>query len=212
MAKKIQATRLPATRKATPKVPVIGVFATSDPRIDKYSRTRCGNVVKMVADIVAKAVVMPDKMPVPVVYSDVLVDGEAQADIVAQQFRKAGVDILVLVPDTWAFPQLTAISVLQQFPALCACSQRRYQPVRQACNAECRHLAGHRNSPGNDRADRKKPYRLVLCCRDQGRFARSQSRCIRSRFHGYGNRSSAYHPDKKQLRYRNHPSGYEASG
>jgi L-fucose isomerase len=117
MAKKTEASRLPATRKATPKVPVIGVFATSDPRIDKYSRTRCGNVVKMVADIVAKAVVMPDKTPVPVVYSDVLVDGEAQADIVAQQFRKAGVDILVLVPDTWAFPQLTAISVLQQFPA-----------------------------------------------------------------------------------------------
>ncbi|MFH1719311.1 MAG: hypothetical protein ABIF19_18310, partial [Planctomycetota bacterium] len=44
------------------------------------------------------------------------VDGEAQADIVAEQFRKAGVDILVLVPDTWAFPQLTAISLLQQFP------------------------------------------------------------------------------------------------
>ena len=47
----------------------------------------------------------------------VLVDGEAQADIVAQQFRKADVDILVCVPDTWAFPQLTTISLLQQFPA-----------------------------------------------------------------------------------------------
>jgi L-fucose isomerase len=60
---------------------------------------------------------MPDKTPVPVVYSDVLVDGEPQADIVAQQFRKADVDILVCVPDTWAFPQLTVISLLQQFPA-----------------------------------------------------------------------------------------------
>jgi L-fucose isomerase len=37
-------------------------------------------------------------------------------DTVAQQFRKAGVDILVCVPDTWAFPQLTTISLLQQFP------------------------------------------------------------------------------------------------
>jgi L-fucose isomerase len=46
----------------------------------------------------------------------VLVDGEPQADIVAQQFRKAGVDVLVCVPDTWAFPQLTTISLLQQFP------------------------------------------------------------------------------------------------
>ena len=35
MAKRGEATRLPAIRKATPKVPVIGVFATSDPRIDE---------------------------------------------------------------------------------------------------------------------------------------------------------------------------------
>ena len=103
-------------RKATPKVPVIGVFATSDPRIDEESRIRCQNIVKMAADIISGAVVLPDKTPVPVVYSTVLVDGEAQADIVAQQFRKAGVDIIVLVPDTWAFPQLTTISLLQQFP------------------------------------------------------------------------------------------------
>jgi L-fucose isomerase len=70
----------------------------------------------MSADIISGSVVLPDKTPVPVVYSTVLVDGEAQADIVAQQFRKAGVDILVCVPDTWAFPQLTTISLLRQFP------------------------------------------------------------------------------------------------
>jgi len=70
----------------------------------------------MTAEMISPVEVMPDKTPVSVVYSTVLVDGEAQADIVAQQFRKAGVDILVLVPDTWAFPQLTAISLLQQFP------------------------------------------------------------------------------------------------
>jgi L-fucose isomerase len=117
MAGKIEAAHLPNIRKAIPKVPVIGVFATSDPRIDKDSRIRCQNIVKMAADTISGAVVLPDKTPVPVVYSTVLVDGEAQADIVAQQFRKAGVDIIVLVPDTWAFPQLTAISLLQQFPA-----------------------------------------------------------------------------------------------
>jgi len=116
MAKKVEAIRLPNIRKATPKTPVIGVFATSDPRIDKASRTRCQNIAKMAADTISGSVVMPDKTPVPVVYSIVLVDGEAQADIVAQQFRKAGVDILVCVPDTWAFPQLTTISLLQQFP------------------------------------------------------------------------------------------------
>jgi L-fucose isomerase len=116
MAKKVEARHLPNIRKATPKVPGIGVFATSDPRIDPESRTRCQNIAKMAADTISGSVVLPDKTPVPVVYSTVLVDGEAQADIVAQQFRKAGVDILVCVPDTWAFPQLTGISLLQQFP------------------------------------------------------------------------------------------------
>jgi len=117
MVKRVEAKHLPNIRKATPKVPVIGVFATSDPRIDQASRTRCQNIAKMAADTIDGSVVLPDKTPVPVVYSTVLVDGEAQADIVAQQFRKAGVDILVCVPDTWAFPQLTAISLLQQFPS-----------------------------------------------------------------------------------------------
>ncbi len=117
MAKKVGAVRLPNIKKAVPKVPVIGVFATSDPRIDRASRTRCQNIAKMAADVISGSVVMPDKTSVPVVYSTVLIDGEAQADIVAQQFRKAGVDILVCVPDTWAFPQLTTISLLQQFGA-----------------------------------------------------------------------------------------------
>ncbi|MGD0551576.1 MAG: hypothetical protein ABSB25_02870 [Sedimentisphaerales bacterium] len=116
MAKRIEAAKLPAT-KGEPKVPVIGVFATGDPRIDEASRKRCQNIVKMTADTISGKVVLPDKKPVPVVYSIVLVDGEKQADIVAEQFRKAGVDILVCVPDTWAFPQLTGISLLQQFPA-----------------------------------------------------------------------------------------------
>jgi len=115
MAKKITAVRLANIRKAAPKMPMIGVFATSDPRIDKASRQRCQNIAEMVANVISGAVVLPDKTPVEVVYTTVLVDGEQSADNVAQQFRKAGVDILVCVPDTWAFPQLTAISLLQQF-------------------------------------------------------------------------------------------------
>ncbi|MHC4122344.1 MAG: hypothetical protein ACYSSI_02125 [Planctomycetota bacterium] len=116
MAKKIEAKCLPNIRKGEPKIPVIGVFAPSDPRIDKESRQRCQNIVKMTADCISGSVTLPDKTPVPVVCSTVLVDGESQADIVAQQFRKAGVDILVCAPDAWAFPQLTTISLLQQFP------------------------------------------------------------------------------------------------
>ena len=115
MAKKINARCLPVIRKAQPQVPVIGVFSPCDPRIDQDSRRRAQNVVSMAADTISGSVMLPDNTPVEVVYSDILIDSEAQADIVAQQFRKAGVNILVCVPDTWAFPQLTAISLLQQF-------------------------------------------------------------------------------------------------
>lgn len=98
-------------------MPVIGVFAPGDPRIDVDSRKRCQNITAMIANAISGAVIMPNGQPVRVVYSDILVDGEPQADIVAQQFRNAGVNILVCAPDTWAFPQLTSISLLQQFPA-----------------------------------------------------------------------------------------------
>ena len=116
MAKKQKATCLASISKAEPKMPVIGVFSPCDPRIDAPSRERARNVVAMVADTISGQVVLPDKTPVPVVYSSVLVDSEKQADVVAQQFREAGVNILVCTPDTWAFPQLTTISLLQQFP------------------------------------------------------------------------------------------------
>lgn len=115
-SKAIKATCLPKLAKATPHIPVIGVFAPCDPRVDAASRSRAQNIASMVADTICGQVVLPDKQPVSVVYSDVLVDGEAQADIVARQFREAGVNVLVCAPDTWAFPQLTTISLLQQFP------------------------------------------------------------------------------------------------
>lgn len=111
-----KAQLLKGIKKAEPKSPVIGVFAPCDPRIDKDSRKRAQNIIQLTADTICGKVLLPDKTPVPVVYSDVLVDSESQADIVAKQFREAGVDILVCVPDTWAFPQLTTISLLQQFP------------------------------------------------------------------------------------------------
>ncbi len=116
MAGKVSAQRLETVKKASPKIPVIGVFSPCDPRIDEASRKRAQNVIAMVADTISGNVLLPDKTAVQVVYSDILIDSEAQADIVAQQFRNAGVDILVCAPDTWAFPQLTAISLLQQFP------------------------------------------------------------------------------------------------
>jgi L-fucose isomerase len=108
--------KLPVTKKYTPALPVIGVFATCDPRIDAASRTRAQNIVRMTAGIIAARVRMPDGAAPPVVWAATLVDGERQADIVAQQFKQQGVSILVCAPDTWAFPQLGLISLLTHFP------------------------------------------------------------------------------------------------
>lgn len=113
----MSAKRLADSQPARPHVPTIGVFATSDPRIDEQSRQRCVNIVEMAANILAERVKLPDGSPVPVVYTPILVDGEKQADMVARQFEAEGVDILVCVPDTWAFPQLGLISLLLQFPS-----------------------------------------------------------------------------------------------
>ncbi len=112
-----RATRLTGGQKAEPKVPTIGVFATGDPRIDKASLKRASNIAEMAAEVIAGAVALPDGGAPRVVWSPVLVDGEKSADLVATRLRKAGVSILVCVPDTWAFPQPSLISLLQQFPA-----------------------------------------------------------------------------------------------
>jgi L-fucose isomerase len=96
--------------------PVVGVFATCDPRIDNESRQRSQNIIQMVAEAVASDLKLPDGSAVPVVYSDTLIDGERQADEVAHQFKENGVTILIGALDTWAFPQLTLISLLSHFP------------------------------------------------------------------------------------------------
>jgi L-fucose/D-arabinose isomerase len=97
--------------------PAIGVFLAGDPRIDADSRQRCRNICQMVADALAARVRLPDGSPARVVWAPTLVDGEPQADAVAKQFQDAGVKALVCAPDTWAFPQLSVISLLSQFPA-----------------------------------------------------------------------------------------------
>lgn len=111
-----QARKLSTPDTNRPQAVTFGVCATSDPRVDEEARTRCVNIVEMVADVIANEVLMPDGQPVNVVWSDVLIDGEKQADTVARQFQDAGVDALVCAPDTWAFPQLTLISLLSQLP------------------------------------------------------------------------------------------------
>ncbi len=105
-----------AAEKFERNTPAIGVFVPGDPRIDADSRLRCRNIVEMAANVLAERVKLPDGSPARVVWSPILVDGEPQADLVAKQFQDAGVKVLVCTPDTWAFPQLSVISLLQQFP------------------------------------------------------------------------------------------------
>lgn len=115
MAKKTEANPLPGIKRPTPKVPVIGVFGVGDPRLDEDGLARSQNAVKIVADTVAGSVVLPDKTPAPVVYSTVLAADETQADLIAEQFRKADVDVIICVSDTPASPR-AAVSLVGQFP------------------------------------------------------------------------------------------------
>lgn len=112
-----EATRLAESSGGfTRNTPAIGVFCAGDPRIAEQDRERCRNIVQMAAGILAERVKMPDGSPARVVWAATLVDGEAQADSVARQFQDAGVRVLICTPDTWAFPQLSVISLLAQFP------------------------------------------------------------------------------------------------
>ncbi|MHB9023185.1 MAG: hypothetical protein ACYC7E_03290 [Armatimonadota bacterium] len=111
-----QATQLQTIDATKPAVVTFGVCSVGDPRIDADSRRRVVNIIHTIAGAIAGQVSMPDGRPVNVVWSSILIDGEKQADLVAQQFKEAGVDVIVCTPDTWAFPQLSLISLLAHFP------------------------------------------------------------------------------------------------
>lgn len=98
------------------KTVTFGICAACDPRVDEESRVRTQNIIGMIADEITSCVKMPSGEPVKVVYSMVLIDGEQQADIVARQFKEAGVDAIICTPDTWAFPQLSLMSLMAHFP------------------------------------------------------------------------------------------------
>ncbi len=110
------AKNLGESDKLTAKVPVIGVFATNDPRVDKSFWKRGKNIVKMTAETIANAVKLPGGVVPEVVYTTTLVKEERSADIAARQLKEAGAEILVCVPDSWCFPQPTLLSFLAHFP------------------------------------------------------------------------------------------------
>ena len=99
----------------TPGAPVIGLFAPCDPRIDTDSRIRALNIVEMTAKVLT-AIKLPLGQ-VPGIYcASKAIQGEADADAVAQEFKNAGVAVIAIVPDTWFYPGKTAIALTSHFP------------------------------------------------------------------------------------------------
>ncbi len=96
--------------------PVIGVCAPCDPRVNDTVRVRVRNITKHIADTIENGVCLPDGSKIKVVYTNQTVESELHADIVARQFKDAGVSAIVMCPDTWSFPQITAMSLLSHFP------------------------------------------------------------------------------------------------
>ncbi len=97
-------------------LPTLGVFVPCDPRIDEDSRKRAFNIGKMTAEILAQRLTMPDGSPPNVFYCSHLVDSESTADSGAGEFKEAGADALIIVPDTWFFPGKTALALTAHFP------------------------------------------------------------------------------------------------
>lgn len=93
----------------------IGLFAPCDPRIDDPSRERCRNIVEMTAKILKK-IKLPQKQRLGIYTANKLVETEADADEVAAEFKKAGVEAICIVPDTWFYPGKTAIALTAHFP------------------------------------------------------------------------------------------------
>ncbi|MDR1533740.1 MAG: hypothetical protein LBU64_01375 [Planctomycetota bacterium] len=104
------------TARAGAGTPVIGVFATNDPRIDPSFWRRGANIVKTAAEAIAGGIAPPGGAAPEVVYTPVLVKEEKSADLAARQLKGAGAEILVCVPDSWCFPQPTILSLLAHFP------------------------------------------------------------------------------------------------
>lgn len=94
----------------------IGVCAACDPRVDSESRQRTINIVEKIANYLQGELKIPTGEEIKVVWSSLLIDGEPQADSVARQFKSEGVNVIVCTPDTWAFPQLSLMSLMAHFP------------------------------------------------------------------------------------------------
>jgi L-fucose isomerase len=108
---------MPFVKKKRPGQPTLGVFVPCDPRIDRDSRTRAYNIGTITASLLASRLVLPDGAPPNVFFCSFLVDGERTADEAAREMKEAGVEAILIVPDTWFFPGKTAMALTAHFPA-----------------------------------------------------------------------------------------------
>jgi L-fucose/D-arabinose isomerase len=108
---------MPFVKKKRPAVPTLGVFVPCDPRIDQDSRTRAYNIGTITANLLAARLTLPDGAPPNVFFCSFLVDNERTADEAAREMKDAGVEALLIVPDTWFFPGKTAMALTAHFPA-----------------------------------------------------------------------------------------------
>ncbi len=97
-------------------VPCLGIFVPCDPRIDDASRRRAFNIGTMTANLLAECLRMPDGTAPNIFFCSHLVDSERTADSGADEMKEAGVEALLIVPDTWFFPGKSAIALTAHFP------------------------------------------------------------------------------------------------
>jgi L-fucose isomerase len=102
-------------QKPSLSAPTFGLFAPCDPRIDDPSRERARNIVAMTAKIL-KGISLCAGVKPGIYVADRTVETEADADAIAADFKKAGVEAICIVPDTWFYPGKTAIALTAHFP------------------------------------------------------------------------------------------------
>ncbi|MGZ5498801.1 MAG: hypothetical protein ACXWHI_08765, partial [Candidatus Aminicenantales bacterium] len=107
---------MPFTGKKKTGAPTLGVFVPCDPRIDKDARTRAFNMGQMTAALLAKRLRLPDGAAPNLFTCSRLVDSERTADRGAREMKEAGVEGLIMVPDTWFFPGKTGMALTAHFP------------------------------------------------------------------------------------------------
>jgi L-fucose/D-arabinose isomerase len=105
---------------SSPTVPVIGLYAPCDPRIDDAARERALNITAMTARILT-AIRLPGGGRPGIVVAERTVEREGDADATAYAFRRQGVSVLCVVPDTWFYPGKTALALCAHFPHAPVC-------------------------------------------------------------------------------------------